>query len=258
MLSRLKTALLAILHRSRAERELDEELRYHIERQTEQNIRLGMSPGEARQAALKSFGGVEQAKDRSRDARGVRWLDELWLDLRFGARILVKNPGFTLVAVITLALGIGVSTTIFSAMESVILHPFSFPNQNRLVVIYERKVEAFTVDLNEDFTRGVRTYMSFTLGAVAFVLLIACANVANLLLARGSARQTELAVRMALGANRRRVMRLLLTESLLVALLGGALGLGFSVWGITALANSLPQGFTRYIPGWEHQRYWWA
>ena len=142
MLSRLKTALLALLRRSHAERELDEELRYHIERQTEQNIRLGMSPEEARYAARKAFGGVEQAKERSRDARGVRWLEEFWLDLRYGARMLVKNPGFTLVAVITLGLGIGVITTIFSAIESVILHPFSFPNQNRLVVIYERKLEA--------------------------------------------------------------------------------------------------------------------
>ena len=77
MLSRLKTALWALLHGTQVERELDEELRHHIEQQTEQNIRLGMNPEEARYAARKAFGGVEQAKERSHDARGVRWLEDL-------------------------------------------------------------------------------------------------------------------------------------------------------------------------------------
>ena len=371
------------------------------------------------------------------ERKGGMRMNSLLQDLRFGARMLVKQPGLALIAVLTLALGIGANTTIFSAIESVILHPFSFPNQDRLVVIYERLlgngverslvtpgalhdwrqqsrsfeqlvstifddftltggdrpeqlsgyrvsagffsalgaqpllgrtfqsgedalgreqvvvlkhslwerlfaadpkilgqtikldsqtytvigvmpkefnfphyggelwipwlllpadaqnrenhllrvigllkpgvsraqgeaeiralslraqqqypatnsgVEAYTVGLNEDQTRGTRMYLSFTLGAVLFVLLIACANVANLLLARSAARQKELAIRMALGAGRWRVMRQLLTESLMLAGLGGVLGLGFAVWGVTALANSVPQGFAQFIPGWE-------
>src|SRR5215475_14139177 len=99
MLSILRARLRSLLFKSEMERELDEELRYHIEQQTEQNIRLGMDPEEARRAARKAFGGVDQAKERSRDARGVRWLEELCQDLRYGARMLVKIPGFAAVGV---------------------------------------------------------------------------------------------------------------------------------------------------------------
>jgi putative ABC transport system permease protein len=137
MLSRLMTALRTLLRRTQAEHELDEELRYHLEQQIEQNIRLGMNPEEARYAALKAFGGVEQAKERSRDARGVRWIEEIWQDLRFGARMLLNKPGFTLIADVTLALGIGANSVIFSFFNGILLRPLPFQQPERLVLLDE-------------------------------------------------------------------------------------------------------------------------
>ncbi|MDP2051984.1 MAG: ABC transporter permease, partial [Acidobacteriota bacterium] len=121
------------------DRGLNAEMRFHIEMETEKNISLGFSPDEARTRAFRSFGPMEKHKEETRDARGVSWLETLVADLRYGARALVKRPGYAALAVITLGLGIGANTAIFSVINGVLLKPLPYENGDRLVVLQQSR-----------------------------------------------------------------------------------------------------------------------
>jgi putative ABC transport system permease protein len=425
------------LNRRRSEHEMEEEIQTHLELETSEQMDAGLSPQEARYAARRAFGSVAIAKEESRAVWGLRILDILWQDMRYGLRMMLKKPGFTLIAIGMLAIGIAANTAVFSIADALILRPFDFPNQQRLVMIwsqsrsegwhhkyilnglftdwreqsqsfeqlvryggglayltgapqpeqfegysvsanffdalgikaalgrtmqkgedepgrdqvvvlrhsfwqrrfdsdpdivgktltidgrkftiigvmpekfnfppwdgqfwtpltldekakrdYNRAHSAFgllkpgisieqasaeldsiwqwaqqhryhnshsgpstqVVGMTEDHVRDRKKYLLALIGTVAFMLLIVCANVANMLFGRALGRRKEIAMRLALGASRQRLIGQLLTESILLAFVGGFIGILLSIWAVYLLKGAMPEELARLTPGFD-------
>ena len=135
LLSKLSSFWRNLLHKTQIEQDLDEEARSYIEMLTEEKVKAGATPQEARRAALIEFGGLDQVKEKVRDVRVGAFLETLWYDTRHAARSLAKNPGFAAVAVLTLALGIGGTTAIFSVIYGALLNPWPYADSDRLAVL---------------------------------------------------------------------------------------------------------------------------
>jgi predicted permease len=156
--------LRGLFRKRRLEEDLDAELRQHLELLAQENIRRGMTQGEAQSAARREFGGVEQTKEEYREQRSLPFLETLLRDVRIGLRGLRKRPGLTCLAVVTLAIGIGVNTSLFTVVHGVLFSPLPFPEPNRLVSLYERNLDhesAYNVVSGGNFEDWQRQSTSF-------------------------------------------------------------------------------------------------
>src|SRR5277367_1831152 len=163
-----------LTRRNEMEAKLEKEMRFHLEQHADDLVARGVEPGEARRRARMALGGPEQVKEECRDARGTRWVEDFWQDLRFALRALRQEPGFAVVALLTLALGVGATTVMFTVVNGVLLKPLPYPEPGRLVAIHGKTAE-WNVELfgeanvaYPDFLDCARTSQSLEMAAALF------------------------------------------------------------------------------------------
>jgi predicted permease len=162
LLSRIKAAVRNLFHKDRVERELEAEVRAYVDTVTEERIAAGMSYADARRTALAGFGGAEQVKQAVRDSRAGALVDSIGQDIRFGLRQLRRNPAYSVTAILTLALGIGATTAIFSAVYALLLRPLPYPGPERLMFLYQNtKYGETDALLQQDFFAAQSTLRSY-------------------------------------------------------------------------------------------------
>jgi putative ABC transport system permease protein len=167
-----------LFRRDELDRDLNAEISAHLELAIEENLKSGMTPEEARRRALIQFGGTQQAKENHRDSRGLPLLESFFQDIRFALRTFLKNPGFTAIAVLTLALGIGANAAIFSVVRGVLLRPLANRDEDRLLYIRQSAPgigdadTAFSVPEIKDISTGLKTIKALgTLSALDFTVV---------------------------------------------------------------------------------------
>jgi hypothetical protein len=151
-----------VFRRGRVERELDEELKFHLDRLVEEGVASGLSPREARNAALRAMGGLEQKKEEARDMRPTRWLTDFADDIRIASRSLGRTPGLTLFMVLTLALGIGMTAAPLSMVDALIFRPYPVRDPGRIVTLTSTSpygsFELFSYPEYRDILARARSY----------------------------------------------------------------------------------------------------
>jgi len=191
LIHRFASILRWLVHRNRAEQDLNDELQAFVDMAAADKVRDGAPPTEARRLAVLDLGGIEQTKEHVRSARHGAWLDEVGRDVRYALRMCARNPGFSAIVIITLALGIGANTAVFSVVDAVLLRPLAYTEPERLVVVHETLPQRGRVPVGafefEGWRRAAQSFDQMALMAVAPVILTGAGDPERLDAARVSA-----------------------------------------------------------------------